>query len=626
MWNRRARGWGIRFSRSMWLLLGLLALLPVMAWLQYRWIGQVSDAAGQRAQTRLDHAVEQMITEFDGEITRAQLIFWQMPPGHEDPAARFAARYRDWSRLAPYPQLIREVHLIETTEEPWRLSRIESSGSVAALPEWPSKFAAVKARVEEPGRRGPEPGFRRMNGFDDLSIDGNPTFLVPIREPREPRAPGEPREPRREQAPDRRWRPFGPPLGWVVVTLDADFIKREFLPELTRRLFAQGGESEFELLVVKTAEPENIVFQSDPAASKSQFASPDSIAGLFAVRPGCFFQEGAGPGPGPGPFPRGRRTDVLTQKPSACGAAARVLGASDGAWKLLVKHRAGSLATAVASFRLRTMVISFGVLLVLTLGITMLTISTERARVLAKLQMEFAMGISHELRTPLTVIRVAADNIASGMMENTRHAQKYGQLIGDEARRLTDMVEQILTFARARSDGAELKSVAPEQIVSRALTACGPVLREAGMVVERSVEPGLPEVQGDLNLIVDCVQNLINNAVKYAKAGGWVRVRAEKAPDSGGSRIRIAVEDRGPGVAPEDLPHIFDPFYRGEAVRSSQIPGVGLGLSLVKRIVEAHRGTVTVESSAGSGATFFLYLPAQPPQVQPAGAMKQVTS
>ena len=596
----------------MWLLLGLLALLPVMAWLQYRWIGQVSDAAGQRAQLRLDHAVEQMITEFDGEITRAQLIFWQMPQGNEDPAARVAARFRDWNRLAPYPQLIREVHLIETIAEPWRLSRIESSGNIAALPEWPVKFAAVKARIEEPGRRGPEQGFRRLNGFDDLSIDGNPTFLSPIREPRELR---------REPEPDRRRHPFGPPLGWAVVTLDAEFIKREFLPELARRLFAQGGESDFELLIVKAAEPENVVFQSDPAASTKQFASPDSTAGLFAVRPGCFFQEG------PGPFPRTRRTEILTQKPSGCGAAARALGASDGAWRLLVKHRAGSLATAVASFRLRTMAISFGVLLVLALGITMLTISTERARELAKLQMEFAMGISHELRTPLTVIRVAADNIANGMMDNARHAQKYGQLIGDEARRLTDMVEQILTFARARSDsGAELKSIAPEQIVSRALTACGPVLRDAGMVIERAIDPNLPEVQGDLNLMVDCVQNLISNAAKYAKSGGWVRVRAEKAPGSGAARIRIAVEDRGPGVAPDDLPHIFDPFYRGEAVRSSQIPGVGLGLSLVKRIVEAHHGTITVESSAGSGATFFLYLPAQPEQTQAAREMKQVTS
>ena len=92
-----------------------------------------------------------------------------------------------------------------------------------------------------------------------------------------------------------------------------------------------------------------------------------------------------------------------------------------------MKHRAGSLDSAFATFRLRTLAISFGVLLVLGLGITMLTISTERARTLARLQMEFAMGVSHELRTPLTVIRVAADNLANGMMANAQHAKKYGQ-------------------------------------------------------------------------------------------------------------------------------------------------------------------------------------------------------
>src|SRR5213079_3215449 len=151
-----------------------------------------------------------------------------------------------------------------------------------------------------------------------------------------------------------------------------------------------------------------------------------------------------------------------------CGTAARALGAVDGSWKLLVKHHAGSLAAAVSTFKFRTMAISFGVLLVLALGITMLTLSTERARVLAKLQMEFAMGVSHELRTPLTVIRVAADNLSNGMMQNTQHAQKYGRLIGDEARRLTDMVEQILTFARTQSQrSSDLAPVAPERILRR---------------------------------------------------------------------------------------------------------------------------------------------------------------
>jgi two-component system sensor histidine kinase ResE len=241
--------------------------------------------------------------------------------------------------------------------------------------------------------------------------------------------------------------------------------------------------------------------------------------------------------------------------------------------------------------------------------------------------MEFAMGISHELRTPLTVIRVAADNLANGMMENTRHAEKYGRVIGDEARRLTDMVEQILTFARTQSPaGSELAPVEPVEIVRRALAGCGPALREAGMTVERAIEPNLPEIRVDANLIVDCLQNLINNAVKYAAGGRWVRVRAEAAPHADGLRVRLAVEDRGPGVPAGDLPHIFDPFYRAEAVRSSQIPGVGLGLSLVKRIIEAHHGAVEVARGAGCGAIFSLYLPAQPAQSQPAVEMKEVVT
>src|SRR5437868_11218681 len=111
--NRAARGWRIHFSKRMWLLLALLALLPVMAWLQYRWIGQVSDAAGQRAKARLENSIDQLITEFDGEITRAHLIFWQTPPDQEEPAARIAERFRDWNRLAPYPPLIKDVRLIE---------------------------------------------------------------------------------------------------------------------------------------------------------------------------------------------------------------------------------------------------------------------------------------------------------------------------------------------------------------------------------------------------------------------------------------------------------------------------------------------------------------------------------
>jgi signal transduction histidine kinase len=607
----------------MWLLLALLALLPVMAYEQYRWINQVSDAAHQRAKARLENSVEQLVTEFDAEITRAHMAFWTMPREPEEVSARFAERYQEWNRLAPYPQLIRDAYLIETSDEPWRLSHIDSSGDITLTPEWPPELAGLRSRLEEPVRPGP-PGFRRLAGLDDLTLNGNPAFVAPLRE-REARTPGQPRR--------RRWDSPPRTTGWAVISLDAEYIRREFLPELTKRLFRQAGESDYALVVTPADAPDKIVFQTDPAPERGLFASPDASASLFAVRPDCFIAgmpgaaNSGGRSFGPGGF-ADRTKEILTRKPSACGSVARALGRADGKWKLLVKRHGGSLDMAFATFRLRTMAISFGVLLVLALGITMLTISTERARVLAKLQMEFAMGVSHELRTPLTVIRVAADNLANGMMENAQHAQRYGRMIGDEARRLTDMVEQILTFARTQSpgSGSDVVPVPPEHIVRRALTACGPALREAGMEVERFIEPDLPQVSVDENSIVDCLQNLLNNAVKYAATGGWVGVRAETVPHPGGTRVRISVEDHGPGIEADDLPHIFDPFYRSQAIRNSQIPGVGLGLSLVRRIVEAHRGTIEVRSSPSSGTTFFLDLPAEMAPVTAEAEMKEVTS
>src|SRR5262249_40314044 len=117
MQDRRVRGFGKRLvkrlSKRMWLPLGLLfSLLPAMAVMQYVWIGQVSDAARERAKARLENSVEQLISEFDAEITRARMAFWALPVEEAaDAPKRFADRFREWNRVAPYPQLIRDAYL-----------------------------------------------------------------------------------------------------------------------------------------------------------------------------------------------------------------------------------------------------------------------------------------------------------------------------------------------------------------------------------------------------------------------------------------------------------------------------------------------------------------------------------
>jgi signal transduction histidine kinase len=134
--------------------------------------------------------------------------------------------------------------------------------------------------------------------------------------------------------------------------------------------------------------------------------------------------------------------------------------------------------------------------------------------------------------------------------------------------------------------------------------------------LQRDIAPDLPNVLGDAGALRSAVQNLLANAVKYGGADRWVGVRAEQGP---GRRpeICITVSDHGAGIPPADLPHIFEPFYRGSDAVAGQVHGNGLGLSLVKRIVVAHGGRVAVSSRPNAGTTFTLTLPVAPPQSRP---------
>jgi two-component system phosphate regulon sensor histidine kinase PhoR len=133
---------------------------------------------------------------------------------------------------------------------------------------------------------------------------------------------------------------------------------------------------------------------------------------------------------------------------------------------------------------------------------------------------------------------------------------------------------------------------------------------EGSVEVEREIAPGLPPVAADPTALEHAVQNLLSNAVKYGGEQRWLAVRAEVGAGKRGPEVRVTVEDRGPGIDPDDLPHVFEPFFRGREVLASPIHGNGLGLSLVKHIVEAHGGRVSVETEPGKGSKFTLHLPA----------------
>jgi len=279
-------------------------------------------------------------------------------------------------------------------------------------------------------------------------------------------------------------------------------------------------------------------------------------------------------------------------------------------WQLRLQHTAGSLDAAVGAARRRNLWLSFGILTALAASVILIVLNAQRWQRLAAQQMDFVATVSHELRTPLTVIRSAAQNLSAGVVHDSAQARQYGDLIETEGRRLTDMVEQVLEYA-GLSGNRRPMAARPVDVTSlvRDVVSSSAALTEAEQIdVALDLPDELPLVLADEDAIRRALQNLLTNAVKYGADGRWIGITALHA--TARNEVQIAVSDRGRGIDANDLPHIFEPFYRGRYAVDQQIHGNGLGLSLVQRIAEAHGGRVTVRSTPGDGTTFTLHLPA----------------
>jgi len=273
-----------------------------------------------------------------------------------------------------------------------------------------------------------------------------------------------------------------------------------------------------------------------------------------------------------------------------------------------VRHRGGSLDALVARSRRRNLAIGLGVLALLAASIILVFAAAQRQRRLARQQMEFVAAVSHELRTPLAVICSAGENLADGVVADAAQVKRYGALIGTEGRRLGDMVERVLQFAGIAS-GSHVQARADVDlaaVIAQAASGVAADARERGVALNVHPSGALPPVVGDVDALRSAVQNIVGNAVKYSAAGAAVDVTSELVE---GGIARIRVVDRGLGIDAEDLPHIFKPFYRGRRAVDAQVRGSGVGLSVVRHIVQAHGGDLQVESRVGEGTTVTVVLP-----------------
>src|SRR5262245_30234918 len=336
----------------------VLVLLALLATLQYRWAGELSEAEQARLRSVTRSRAEALARDFDNELTaifqRLTLSGEALRSGDFGP---WTQAYEAWRRGAAWPSLVQAVYLLPSQADLEALRRYDPDQRAFVAAAWPASLAGLRARIAEreaPGRRGPP--------FPGPIVEEVPALVLVAfdRERREP--------------PEAQGVGFVrglPPSGVLVVVLDAAVMKKDILPALAARHFGGADGLDHDVWIVRQRQRDELVWTSRPDLPRG--LPPEAAAGLFELR----FQDGPGPARG-GPGFTGRR----------------VYGEDSGRWRLLVANRAGPLEQVVAKSRLRNLAVGFGILLLLVATMSLVIVSADRARRLGQRQMEFVSAVS----------------------------------------------------------------------------------------------------------------------------------------------------------------------------------------------------------------------------------------
>lgn len=302
------------------------------------------------------------------------------------------------------------------------------------------------------------------------------------------------------------------------------------------------------------------------------------------------------------PVEQSRQFPLLFFEPSLVRALARPAPAFPS-WTIEVRPEPAAAAAAQA-LRLRMLLLA--ALAASAAGVaTLLTLRAARVRdELATMKTEFVAAVTHELKTPVAQISLVGDTLGQGRYSSADTIREYAAILSQGAARLNYLIDNMLTYSRL-SDPGLAYTFEPADLGDVLEDATAPFRARAidlGVTLHIAVAPDMPPVPIDRGAIVRAIANLVDNALKYAASGDWIGLEA--AVD--GHEAVIAVSDRGPGIAPDDLPHVFERFFRGHHGQES---GSGLGLVIVRRILRDHGGSAGIASTPGTGTRVTLRLP-----------------
>jgi signal transduction histidine kinase len=553
---------GFHFKIALTIFITIIGL----GYLQYRWLDQVRDAEKQRLEENLQASLSRLADDLDREISRAYISFatpWQQ---HRDLLHQeFGQRQTRWLEEAPYAPLIKDYFLFD---HEGFYQFVDDQFTVVPEPQW---FQTFKDQLQSRGPRGPRLLFEPQI----------PALIVP-------------RIAREMRNFERRRRG---PSEFMILMLDMEWIRDEFMPHLVEKHLniRTTDDYHFSLSALAENDARTELFSSHQAIRDPE---ADGRIRLFALRS---FPELAYLTGGDSRLREHARNLVRGMRiPGGLGDAV------EGRWMLTVAHQSGSLDTVVTKTRNRNLLLGFGTLILLGGSMLLMLRTTQRAKTMARQQIEFVAGISHELMTPLAGIRSAAQNLADKVVDASRVAD-YGRLIERESTRLSTMVEQVLEYAGMESNHKSYarQELSINEVIEEGLGDCKIALADTKLEVRKDIEQPSPNVIGDQLALRQVVRNLVLNATKYAANGKELHIKVATK----GQQIIMEIRDFGPGIDPDDLTQIFDPFYRGSKVVASTISGSGLGLCLVKHILSGHHGQIEARNHQDGGTIFTVTLP-----------------
>ena len=582
--------------------------LAAVAYLQIKATAEVSRSQAATMRSALEGSVRQFEQAMGRELAYLLGLFEPMGRGNRpEPRGAYAASRALWARMSAHPQLLRRL-LVASNSSSGSISLMELPPTASDLvtAEWENELAPVRDLIASmSGARDP-----RVPAW--MLVPEARAIVRPVADAsRLRRIPGPPRF---------------VPSGFLILVLDWPFATGELLPDLANRAFGDDrGEPLYHVALAERASGE-ILFRSDDALDSAWLARADV---RHRVR---LFGEAPARGPGPAAQPerrlriapggsRGRRpaeferTEPFGRRLLSFGRSRIVLVGDRPEWnvEIAASHVDGTISSIVDRQRLQSLAAGLGALGVLGVAMVFLVVLARRASRLARMQLEFVAGISHELRTPLSVICSVGENLSDGVVGAGTQARRYGDLILEQGRRLSDMVEQTLQFAAMESGKRrfQIESVDTSEAVRTALERARPMIDDAGFALEHSEGVDLPPVRADSKAMQQILSNLLSNAVKYGEPGRWIRVETGVSGATDRPNVEIRVRDRGMGIPESESRRVFEAFYRGREATQMSIRGSGLGLKLARDLALGMRGRLSLASEPGQGSEFTLQLPAE---------------